>query len=81
MLQLNKPYHSLLIQIHSDKLAKLDADGNVENRSSKNEPIFKNINGYAVNGAVHYANALLHHTSYTDIIAIGMTGYKRISYR
>ena len=25
---------------------------------------------------MHYANALLHHTSYTDIIAIGMTGYK-----
>lgn len=28
------------------------------------------------NGAVHYANALLHYTSYTDIIAIGITGYK-----
>nr|WP_206617477.1 N-6 DNA methylase [Geovibrio thiophilus] len=25
---------------------------------------------------MHYANALLHHTSYTDIIAIGITGYK-----
>lgn len=25
---------------------------------------------------MHYANALLHHTSYTDIIAIGVTGYK-----
>jgi hypothetical protein len=25
---------------------------------------------------VHYSNALLHHTSYTDIIAIGMTGHK-----
>ncbi len=29
-----------------------------------------------MNGAVHYANALLHHTSYTDIIAVGMTGYR-----
>ena len=29
-----------------------------------------------MNGAVHYANAILHHTSYSDIIAIGMTGYK-----
>ncbi len=28
---------------------------------------------------MHYANAILHHTSYTDIIAIGMTGYKDIS--
>lgn len=38
-------------------------------------PNFKNINSYAVNGAVHYANAILHHTSYTDIISIGVTGY------
>jgi Type I restriction-modification system methyltransferase subunit len=55
---------------------KLDVDGKVANKTSKNQPDFKNINSYAVNGAVHYANALLHYTSYTDIIAIGMTGYK-----
>ncbi|ASE62549.1 restriction endonuclease subunit M [Chryseobacterium indologenes] len=61
---------------YKDKLVKLDNDGQVENRTSKNEPNFKNINSYAVNGAVHYANALLHHTSYTNIIAIGMTGSK-----
>lgn len=35
-----------------------------------------NINSYAVNGAVHYANAILHYTSYTDVIAIGVTGHK-----
>ena len=58
------------------KLVKLDSNDQVENRTTKNEPNFKNINSFAVNGAVHYANALLHHTSYTDIIAIGMTGYK-----
>lgn len=57
-------------------MVKLNDKGQVENRTSKNEPNFKNINTYAVNGAIHYANALLHHTSYTDIIAIGMTGYK-----
>lgn len=39
-----------------------------DNKTSKNEPNFKNINAYA--------HALLHHTSCTDIIAIGMTGYK-----
>ncbi|MFK3558921.1 HsdM family class I SAM-dependent methyltransferase [Pasteurella multocida] len=61
---------------YADKLIKLDAEGNVDNRTAKNEPNFKHINAYAVNGAVHYANALLHHTSYTDIIAIGMTGEK-----
>jgi Type I restriction-modification system methyltransferase subunit len=60
---------------YQDKLVKLDSQGQVDNRS-KTGPNFKNINSYAVNGAVHYANALLHHTSYTDIIAVGMTGYK-----
>ena len=61
---------------YKDKLVKLDVDGKVANKTAKNQPDFKNINSYAVNGAVHYANALLHYTSYTDIIAIGMTGYK-----
>lgn len=74
----NLDYFPILIEYkgHKDKLVKLDTDGQVENRTAKNEPNFKNINGYAVNGAVHYANALLHHTSYTNIIAIGMTGHK-----
>ncbi len=61
---------------YKDKLEKLDKNGNVENIKSNNEPNLKNINSYAVNGAVHYANALLHHTNYKDIISIGMTGYK-----
>ena len=61
---------------YKDKLVKLNSDGKVANRTSKNKPDFKNINLYAVNGAVHYANALLHYTSYSDIIAVGMTGFK-----
>lgn len=61
---------------YKDKLIKLDSDDKIANKTPKNEPDFKTINSYAVNGAVHYANALLHYTSYTDIIAIGMTGYK-----
>lgn len=71
-------YFPVLIEYkgYKDKLIALDASGQVENKTSKNEPNFKNINSYAVNGAVHYANALLHFTSYTDIIAIGMTGFK-----
>lgn len=74
----NLDYFPILIEYkgYKDKLVKLDNDGQVENRTTKNEPYFKNINSYAVNGAIHYANALLHHTSYTDIIAIGMTGSK-----
>jgi len=61
---------------HKNKLVKLDQAGQVENKTAKHEPHLKNINSYAVNGAVHYANAILHHTSYTDVIAIGMTGYR-----
>lgn len=74
----NTDKYPILIEYkgYADKLVKLDADNNVDNRTAKNEPNFKNVNSYAVNGAVHYANALLHHTSYTDIIAIGMTGEK-----
>lgn len=74
----NLDFYPILIEYkgYKDKLVKLDANGQVENRTAKNEPMLKNINSYAVNGAVHYANALLHYTSYTDIISIGMTGYK-----
>lgn len=74
----NLNYYPILIEYkgYKDKLLKLDANGQVDNKTTKNEPNYKNINSYAVNGAVHYANAILHHTSYTDIIAIGVTGYK-----
>lgn len=61
---------------YKDKLVKLDDEGNVANKTTKNQPDFANINSYAVNGAVHYANAVLHYTSYTDVIAIGVTGHK-----
>jgi len=74
----NLSFFPILIEYkgYKSKLVKLDADGQVENKTAKNEPHFKNINSFAVNGAVHYSNAILHHTSYTDIIAIGVTGYK-----
>jgi hypothetical protein len=74
----NLNFYPVLIEYkgYKNKLVKLDSEGKVENKTSKNESHFKNINSFAVNGAVHYANALLHHTSYTDVIAIGMTGFK-----
>ncbi|GAA7087130.1 hypothetical protein VN0427_11480 [Helicobacter pylori] len=58
-----------------DKLIKLDKNKLVENFKN-HEPHYKNIREYALNGALHYANAILHHTSYTECIAIGITGYK-----
>ena len=77
----NCDYYPILIEYkgYKDKLVKLDEEGHVANKNSKNEPDFKNINSYAVNGAVHYANAILHYTNYTDIISIGMTGFKNDS--
>ncbi len=61
---------------YKDKLEKLDADGHIDNYKKNHEPNIANINSYAVNGAVHYANALLHYTAYTNVIAIGVTGSK-----
>lgn len=61
---------------YKDKLVKLDTDGQVANRNAKGQPEYKNISQYAVNGAVHYANALLHYTSYEHVIAIGITGFR-----
>ena len=71
-------YYPILIEYkgYKDKLVKLDEEGNVANKTTKNQPDFVNIKAYAVNGAVHYSNAVLHYTSYTDVIAIGVTGYK-----
>lgn len=60
---------------YKDRLIKSGSNGIIENKDSRKEWNFKNINGYAVNGAVHYANALLQFTNYPDIIAVGMTGW------
>ncbi|MGL4908198.1 MAG: HsdM family class I SAM-dependent methyltransferase [Bacteroidales bacterium] len=61
---------------YKNKLVKLDANGQVENKTAKNEPHLTNIKDYAVNGAVHYANAVLQYTDYKEVFAIGVTGYK-----
>lgn len=60
---------------YKDKLEKLNEYGDVDNISKTGKTDFKAIDSYAVNGAVHYANALIHHTSFEDIIAIGATGW------
>lgn len=71
-------YYPILIEYKGkiNELEKLNEQGYIDNINKKYEPNFANIKKYAVNGAIHYANALLHYTSYSEIIAIGMTGYK-----
>jgi len=71
-------YYPILIEYKGkiNELEKLNEQGYIDNINKKYEPNFANIKKYAVNGAIHYSNALLHYTSYSEIIAIGMTGYK-----
>lgn len=59
---------------YKNSLEKLEND-RVANRKKDNTPNYSNIKNYAVNGAVHYANAILQYTSYTRVIAIGVTGW------
>lgn len=57
-------------------LIKLNADTGVpDNLTKKGEPNFTNIAKYAVNGAVHYANAIVRNTTYKEVLAIGVNGY------
>lgn len=78
LIEYNSRRYPVLIEYkgYKDKLVKLDDEGKVENKNKNNEPHYSNIKNFAVNGAVHYANAILHYTNYTEIFAIGMTGYK-----
>lgn len=57
---------------------KLDKTGEICNQNKDKEPHYGNITKNAVNGAVHYAHAILNNTeSYKEIIAIGVNGYNR----
>ncbi|MCL2088751.1 MAG: SAM-dependent methyltransferase [Oscillospiraceae bacterium] len=58
------------------KLVKFNSKGEVDNTTAKGEANYSNINGFAVNGAVHYAKAVIDYTeSYNEVIAIGINGY------
>lgn len=74
----NNDYWPILIEYkgYENRLVKFDNENHVANRNKQGKPDYKNISNYAVNGAVHYANALLHYTNYENIISIGMTGYR-----
>jgi hypothetical protein len=51
---------------------------NVENKKKNGEPNYTNISKYAVNGAIHYAHAILNYTeSYKEVVAIGVNGYNQ----
>ncbi len=66
---------------------KFDKEGNIElvteftndtKTHKKGDKNYSAIEKYAVNGAVHYANAILHHSAaYDECIAIGINGYEK----
>lgn len=69
----------VMIEVKGEKDAfiKLNEESKVpDNLTKKGEFNFTNIAKYAVNGAVHYANAILRHTTYKEVLAIGVNGYK-----
>lgn len=72
-----------------NKLEKLDKDGQIigvtyytsdkKNKDGKvthkkGEPNYKAITDYAVNGALHYGNAVLNENTYKEVIIIGING-------
>lgn len=69
----------VMIEVKGTKgdFVKLDANGNIDNKKKDNEPNYTNIAKYAVNGAVHYAHAILNFTeSYKEVVAIGVNGFE-----
>ena len=55
---------------------KTDENGNIAMSDANGKPIWANRKKYAVNGAVHYAEAIIKHSqSYEEVIAIGINGY------
>lgn len=69
----------VMIEVKGKKgaLVKTADNGGVDNTNKKGEPNYQNIAKYAVNGAVHYANAILDFTdSYKEAVAIGANGYE-----
>lgn len=69
----------VMIEVKGTKNALIKFDEEIglpDNITKKGDPNFANISKYAVNGAVHYANAIVRHTTYKEVIAIGVNGYE-----
>ena len=61
------------------KLIKKTTDGDIElvTYNKNGDANYSSIQGYAVNGAVHYVNAILDGECYNEGIAIGINGYEK----
>ena len=78
LLSLDTRHLPVMIEVKGarDKLAKFDEYDRIQMLNEKGNPHFSNIKQYALNGAVHYANAILKGSNYKECLAIGISGYK-----
>ena len=71
----------VMIEVKGTKgdFIKLNKNNEIDNIKKDGNINYTNIQKYAVNGAVHYANAILDFTnSYNEVIAIGINGYEEL---
>lgn len=71
-------YIPVMIEVKGTKgkFIKLNSNGEIDNKLKDGTPNFRNINNYAVNGAIHYGKAIIDYTdSYKNVISIGINGY------
>lgn len=69
----------VMIEVKGKKgdLIKVNEKGEVDNLKKNLDSNFQNIAKYAVNGAIHYANAILNYAeSYKEVLAVGVNGYE-----
>ena len=72
-------YIPVMIEVKGvkDTLIKRDSVNFLPDNIKRNGELnYTNIAKYAVNGAIHYANAVLRHTTYKEVIAIGVNGFE-----
>lgn len=72
-------YLPVMIEVKGRKgdLIKVNEEGLIDNFKKDKTPNYTNITKYAVNGAVHYAEAIIRNTeTYKEVIAIGINGYE-----
>lgn len=69
----------VMIEVKGTKgdFIKVNSNNEIDNFTKDGSFNFNNISKYAVNGSIHYGNAILKETkSYNEVISIGVNGYE-----
>lgn len=69
----------VMIEVKGKKgdFIKVNSNNEIDNFTKDGSFNFNNISKYAVNGSIHYGNAILNETkSYNEVISIGVNGYE-----